>query len=1160
MRKLYLLSSALFILVMGSALSVRGQAGLPLLNSPYVQLFDSLASAGTTNDVRTLPHGWSFVETGTNANTTYAAGTGSSNTGNTYSFGAAAADRALGGLLSGSLTPIIGAGFVNNTNGTITALEVTYTGEQWRLGATGRQDRLDFQYSGDAASLTSGTWVDIDQLDFNGPITAGTVGALNGNDPLNRATMTFTIGGLNLAPGDTFHFRWLDFNASGADDGLAVDDFQLTPHGIPSNQPFIVLSPASLDFGDVNVNSADTLSYTVTGSNLEDSITVTSSLSTFTVSTEGTTFRQQVSLSASGGEIFVRFAPATAGGQIDTIAHLSGVTQTLLIARGSGFDQVASIIPIAAARTRSAGQKVTVAGRVTVAFEQGNPAYVQDATGGIPVFDFDLASSVQIGDSVIVTGPIGFFNDQIQISGSGIFHTKVGGPQRILTPKAIALADMAANEGLLVTVQHVELVNKSFVFYPQSTEQMTAGGVVGDLRIDGDTDLPGLAKPQGVTSITGVVGRFKTNAQLLPRFRQDVPGAHEPTLPSDSIPTTATFDVVNWNLEFFGARSEDYRNEEYGPADEDLQLQNIKTVIQSLHADVIAVQEVSNDVLFAQLVSQLGTNYAYTCSDRFSYSFNGPDDTFPYQKVCFIYDTATVKIEGARALFEQRYDSARLINPSLLPGIPGSDAGSFYSSGRLPYMMTVNATINGVTEQISFIDIHAKSGAAADDRLRRAYDAVVLKDSLDAHYPGEKFIILGDLNDDLDQSITPGQPSPYAPYVADTARYAPVTKALSEAGARSTVSFSDMIDHQILSNELKPEYISGSARVITPFLLIPNYSTTTTDHLAVMTRYVFRGTQATFAQVGVTVVESNVTKKVTLSVDKAADDPRTIQLALSGTGTYGKDFTTQPKAVNGVVTLSLPAKATTVTLQVNVLQDVADELDETAVFTVVSAGGITGGTQPDFTVTIQDNDVPVISFTELLATAKEGSGEYKMKLKLSVPPATDQQVTLFVYDGPGVTSDDYVATPAAEQDKIVLDVPAGSKEVYFAIDPQGDMRREFPEIVTFYMGSTTQGLQAGGVLLSLFTILDVPQRHPQFAVFPNPTTGPVLILAQDVEHNEAVQAELRNPEGGLLFNGAGTVEHLSQVVSSKIQGGKRGFYTLKLVVDGQTFTLRILKL
>ena len=139
-------------------------------------------------------------ESGTNANTTYRAGTGSDNTGDTYSFGASGnSERAFGGLRSGSLVPLIGAQFTNNTGGTITSLEISYTGEQWRLGqnTTGRAaDRLDFQLSSNATSLTTGTWTDYDSLDFSSPVVAGTVGALNGNVSPNRTTVSFTITGL----------------------------------------------------------------------------------------------------------------------------------------------------------------------------------------------------------------------------------------------------------------------------------------------------------------------------------------------------------------------------------------------------------------------------------------------------------------------------------------------------------------------------------------------------------------------------------------------------------------------------------------------------------------------------------------------------------------------------------------------------------------------------------------------------------------------------------------------------------------------------------------------------------------------------------------------------------------------------------------------------
>ena len=211
--------------------NAAGTISLTTLGSSYLQDFDTLANSGTSDAV---PDGWDLVESGTSAavNGLYTAGTGSSNTGDTYSFGASGStERAFGMLLSGTITSTIGASFTNNTGSTITQLEISYTGEQWRLGALDRTDRLDFQYSLDATSLTTGTWINVDDLDFNAPNSTGTVGALDGNSAANRSVISATITGLSIEDGATFWIRWTDFNASGADDGLAVDDFRLTPLG-----------------------------------------------------------------------------------------------------------------------------------------------------------------------------------------------------------------------------------------------------------------------------------------------------------------------------------------------------------------------------------------------------------------------------------------------------------------------------------------------------------------------------------------------------------------------------------------------------------------------------------------------------------------------------------------------------------------------------------------------------------------------------------------------------------------------------------------------------------------------------------------------------------------------------------------------------------------
>ena len=142
MKKLLFLVTFLSFSLGYGQISITGMGAV----NTYSQDFDALAITGTTNT--TVPTGWAFSETGSGANANYSAGTGSGTGGDTYSFGTAAStERAFGGLQSGSVAPTIGASFTNNTGATITELVITYKGETWRIGATNRSDRLDFQYS-----------------------------------------------------------------------------------------------------------------------------------------------------------------------------------------------------------------------------------------------------------------------------------------------------------------------------------------------------------------------------------------------------------------------------------------------------------------------------------------------------------------------------------------------------------------------------------------------------------------------------------------------------------------------------------------------------------------------------------------------------------------------------------------------------------------------------------------------------------------------------------------------------------------------------------------------------------------------------------------------------------------------------------------------------
>lgn len=199
--------------------------------------FDTLASSGQSNTGGLA--GWEFKELGTSGNNSYFATNGAENSGNTFSLGSVgSSERAFGGLThnnTGQLQPLIGVQLVNDTGKTITGFTVTYVGEQWRLGQTGRgADRMDFAYRVGGGGLNTGAFVDVDALDFVAPNTTGAQ-IRDGNLALNRAAINGSVSGLNVLDGEVLTLRWSDFDirlANGgqaADDALGIDDFVFTP-------------------------------------------------------------------------------------------------------------------------------------------------------------------------------------------------------------------------------------------------------------------------------------------------------------------------------------------------------------------------------------------------------------------------------------------------------------------------------------------------------------------------------------------------------------------------------------------------------------------------------------------------------------------------------------------------------------------------------------------------------------------------------------------------------------------------------------------------------------------------------------------------------------------------------------------------------------------
>lgn len=218
------------MLLAGLATKSNAQVSITAGSLNYTQDFNTLESA-TGSTFTTLPNGWAIAELGNNANGQYRTGDGSVNNGDTYSFGTnSATERGIGGVASNGLQATFGVKFVNNSGAAITGLNISFKGEQWRVGGNTSPDTLLFAYSTVAAAVSdtvSANWTNVVALDFNSLVSSTTAGALDGNAAANSTTKTGTIS-VNIPVGGSIILKWRDINIAGNDDGLGIDDLNVT--------------------------------------------------------------------------------------------------------------------------------------------------------------------------------------------------------------------------------------------------------------------------------------------------------------------------------------------------------------------------------------------------------------------------------------------------------------------------------------------------------------------------------------------------------------------------------------------------------------------------------------------------------------------------------------------------------------------------------------------------------------------------------------------------------------------------------------------------------------------------------------------------------------------------------------------------------------------
>jgi hypothetical protein len=253
------------ILLSGILFSAKAQyVSILSFGSGYSQDFNTLDTSGTA--LANIPSGWWIAESP--GNFTYRAGNGSSNSGDTYSFGSpSSSDRALGSVASGTVVSNFGSRYINNTGSAITSFSINLTMEQWRSGGRTSLDSLTFLYlinggvdSAGFVKVNAATWTRRITGDLVSKVTQATAATLDGNLPINKQSYSFTITGITVNNGDTLYLRWRDPNLAGSDDGLAIDDYTFTAF---SGAP-VTLPPTPITSLNITATSQTSLALTWT--------------------------------------------------------------------------------------------------------------------------------------------------------------------------------------------------------------------------------------------------------------------------------------------------------------------------------------------------------------------------------------------------------------------------------------------------------------------------------------------------------------------------------------------------------------------------------------------------------------------------------------------------------------------------------------------------------------------------------------------------------------------------------------------------------------------------------------------------------------------------------------------------------------------------------
>lgn len=298
-----------------------------------------------------------------------------------------------------------------------------------------------------------------------------------------------------------------------------IDDIEI----FQSTAPTLIISPASLSFGGVELNANTPASIVVRGANLTAGQNVTVAIAGAGFTTTTTTLSTNNLMTAAGETVTVNFNPTAVQDYTGTLTFTGGglTGSTIYNLSGSGINvisvpTIAELRALAPSFTGAANNGTVVykySGEAVVTHTQAfnNVKYIQDATGAMMVFDpTGKITGVNLGDKVTnVIGTLTNYFGMIEmIPNTNCTPTS---PFNTVDPEIITVDQLDGAYDNLLQGKLIRLNNVTFIqsgnFATAKFYGLTQNAISKDSVVYTDNfaaDYINTAIPNYVVNLTGV--------------------------------------------------------------------------------------------------------------------------------------------------------------------------------------------------------------------------------------------------------------------------------------------------------------------------------------------------------------------------------------------------------------------------------------------------------------------------------------------------------------------------------------------------------------------------------------------------------------------------------------------------------------------------------